>query len=978
MSALAASPRMVGRDAQLHALTSAIDLGAEGTPRAVFIRGEAGIGKSRLVGAGVAYALRSAATTVPIVIATGRCTDLGPIGAPFAPVRRLLHELLLGVGEEEVRTAAGNPSVVSTLSRLVPEFEQTGADSTTATGEYIAEAIELLIENLSIDRHLLLILEDLHWADTATLALLTTLVSTMRGSHVTLMATYRTDEVGAGHPLRTLLAEAERIKAVHFIELDRLASDDIADMAHWLSDVPLTQEQIEVLVSRSQGVPFFVEELVGLRDAPLPRSLRDVVLTPFERLSESTRDLLSVLAVAGIYVEHGVLTEAVPGDAGALHTGLREAIASGLVVAEADGYTFRHALIGEAIHDQMLPAERVSLHRTFAQVYQRRVDAGDGASASYAAEHWLAAREVNQAFVATLVAMHDARSRLAHEMAAHLGERVLDLWDSVPTELKEPVGTPTAVRVQIVHDYAMAGAHRATLQAADKGLALAEPLDHAGRAKLLLESTVADKEMNGSDAGYQRARRAVELLSGIHENEARPDLARACALCAKLGPPAETESFMARAMALAEESQDRHTMSVVAIARSVTTGRAGQYEDAIAMVTLAREYNTGDAHGLGICVTNLIDVYSRMGRWDDAIRLATDSYSDARERGLERSVGSWMLANLADAEVLAGHVDAGVGHARRAVQLFGLDATEWTRFALRVQAEAALWNDDLEGARGVFARHDELPPLPADEVGETLNWAAVTIDLELAAAADSRRTAASTIISVAEGPASLIVASTDVNEPEAVQRLSLSVSRLLAAASTVGVALDAGLRPALERTASAFPDEPWTRAARALTAAYLAKVDRSSGEIDAWLEASRLADERRAPVRLSHEARFQLGLALSHYGLSTEAEAAFQRVAQEAPADGALLFARWARARLRRQRAPKGAPNGPLGDLTTREHEVLTLVAAGLTNPQIGRELFIAPKTVSVHVSAILAKLGAANRAEAASLFAAVGTGQAR
>lgn len=150
----------------------------------------------------------------------------------------------------------------------------------------------------------------------------------------------------------------------------------------------------------------------------------------------------------------------------------------------------------------------------------------------------------------------------------------------------------------------------------------------------------------------------------------------------------------------------------------------------------------------------------------------------------------------------------------------------------------------------------------------------------------------------------------------------------------------------------------------------------SSGTADAvaaWERTCLVTDAPTATRAQRHYARFRLGQALQGQGLREAATAAFTRVALEAPADGHALLARWARAGAPRTRRP--ASSRPTGDsatiLTARESEVLGLVAAGLSNPQIGARLFISPKTASVHVSAILAKIGAANRAEAAAWFAA-------
>ena len=286
MPASASAAVMVGRRAELDALLAAFDLGAVGHPRAVVIRGEAGIGKTRLIQEFLAaVAVAPAATDVRLVVATGQCVDLGPIGAPFTPIRRLLHELYTAVGAEAVREAAGSPAVVATLGTLIPELAGENAALPPGGADYVSEAIERLIENLSSECHLVLVIEDLHWADAATLALLKTLAVTLRGSHVTMVMTYRSDDVGAG--IRCARCSPSSIAAVSSrrLEVARLSPDDVAEQARLILGRPADAAALRSIVGRSEGVPFFVEELIDLAGGALPDTLRDVVLARVDRLT---------------------------------------------------------------------------------------------------------------------------------------------------------------------------------------------------------------------------------------------------------------------------------------------------------------------------------------------------------------------------------------------------------------------------------------------------------------------------------------------------------------------------------------------------------------------------------------------------------------------------------------------------------------------------------------------------------------------
>src|SRR5690606_32018668 len=210
----------------------------------------------------------------------------------------------------------------------------------------------------------------------------------------------------------------------------RLSEADVAEQVQLITgDLP--PDALQSVVNRSDGVPFFVEELVGLDGVPMPDTLRDLVLARFERLGDTARDVVGLVAVGGVQVDHEVLRQVQPRDL-ELSVGLREAIAANVLVAEPDGYRFRHALIQEAVHDQLLPSERVELHRRYASVLQERVSQGEAGLAAAVAEHWLGARDLPRAFDATVAAHEHAMSAYAPAAAAQLGERLLELWPQVP------------------------------------------------------------------------------------------------------------------------------------------------------------------------------------------------------------------------------------------------------------------------------------------------------------------------------------------------------------------------------------------------------------------------------------------------------------------------------------------------------------------------------------------------------------------
>src|SRR5690554_1622350 len=148
---------MVGRGAELRTLLDAFDDGRRGRPRAVLVRGEAGIGKTRLVQELLAQAAARRDEGLPLVVAIGQCVDLGPIGAPFGPIRRILRDLHGEVGTDALREAAGSPAAVTALAALVPGLAGEAPGDDEQAGEF-AEAIEVVLENLSATRHVVIVI----------------------------------------------------------------------------------------------------------------------------------------------------------------------------------------------------------------------------------------------------------------------------------------------------------------------------------------------------------------------------------------------------------------------------------------------------------------------------------------------------------------------------------------------------------------------------------------------------------------------------------------------------------------------------------------------------------------------------------------------------------------------------------------------------------------------------------------------------
>ena len=232
----------------------------------------------------------------------------------------------------------------------------------------VFDAVRALLLRRSQRSPVVVVLEDLHWADRASRDLIAFLARTLRSGRVVLVASYRSDELHRRHPLRPLLGELVRLPGVERLELAPFSRAELAEHLEAIAGVPLAVDQLERIYERSEGNPFYAEQLLaagaGEADVGLPSTLADVLLARVQGLSEPAQQVLRVAAVAGRRVSHRLLAEVAGWPEADLERGLREAIGAGVLVTDsATGtYAFRHALLQEAVYADLLPSEQVRLH----------------------------------------------------------------------------------------------------------------------------------------------------------------------------------------------------------------------------------------------------------------------------------------------------------------------------------------------------------------------------------------------------------------------------------------------------------------------------------------------------------------------------------------------------------------------------------------------------------------------------------------
>jgi DNA-binding CsgD family transcriptional regulator len=1001
MSGRASSPVLVGRDEQMTALESAFAGVRQGGPSAVLLGGEAGVGKSRLV-AEFGGAVRESAGAR---VLAGGCLELGTDGLPFAPFTAVLRELVHEMGAEAV--AAMLPGrTTRELARLLPELGEpdAGGDPGEARAR-LFEAVLSALEHLARHSPVVLVIEDAHWADRSSRDLMTFLIGNQRAiSGLLIVVTFRSDELHRTHPLRPLLAALDRISWVERVELPRLTRRDTDELANRIIGRRPPGDVVDALYRRSEGNPLFVETLLccdGELSSELPESLRDLLLDRVRQLPEETQEILRVASAGGAMTGHALLAAVSGVDDETLTRAVRPAVIANVLSAQADGYAFRHELIREAVHEDLLPGEHGRLHSRFAEA----IDADHtlvppGRAAVEMAHHWHSAHDATWALIAAWQAAAQAGRAVAAAERLSLLARVLELWDQVP-DAAERIG---ADHVRVLEE-ATTAAHDAGEY--ERGIALAssalkeldaavhgsEPVrvasllkerghfktklgrkDYAEdlekalayvpaevspttRVEILLELARCSQDVAANERLYAEEALALARQVGDEVCEASALLTLAVFTAdpgQQAGPGSEPITLIAQARATAERREAHDLLLKAAVNESHVLEGAGEHE--LAAQAARRAVASADAQRLsrtygGLLAVNEAEPLLALGRWDEAVKVADGAVHLYVGRGpihramLKVVTGSIALARgdypaAAEGETAARDMLRGVRYEdQHQLPLAGLEirlrlATAGSSAALAVTGQV-LDRYDLSLGSPRYA-------WPVVNAGVSACLAAAQqacgpahderLRGEAAAVADRLRTVAEKL--QAFGPA------------QQAQQLAFAAADahtacLLAGFPGGGLQEPAALLEGWDRAAAVWAalSEPYPLAQVLLPAAETALA---SGDRDG------------AAQRLREAARLAAGLGARPLGEQIGALARRGRIALAGPADAAAVL-------------PDAGGHAGAPALTGRELEVLRLVAAGRSNREIAAELFISPKTASVHVSNILGKLGAATRGEAAA-----------
>lgn len=968
---------MVGRDSDLARLAGAIGLvdSPDGSRGGVAVlSGDAGIGKSRLL-----LQLTSDADQAGWLTVTGHCVGQAGSALAYLPFVELIGLLDSMAPDVVTQVLGSHPS----LARLLPRRDGDTAGITDSAKEanpaLVAESVHALFTALGADRPTLVVIEDVHWADHSSRDLLTLLLTRAFTTPVGLVASYRADDLHRKHPLHETLAVWDRIPHVTHVNLAPLPDPAVDQIVGSIEGIPTDARTLREITQRAEGNPFFAEELAASAVAgqQISGGLGRVLRARIERLDETAQTVVRAVSLkGGRYIGHELLDRVMGLPEAELEAAIAQAVEHHVLETKwPPAYTFRHALLGETAAEGMLPGERLRLHKSYAAVL---AECPELAPASELARHAAASGDLPAAVAASRAAAESAIGMGGPQDALfHLEQALSWLEDDDPE--RDEVGIRAAEAATAAGD---------TLRAVRL---LKDSIDHPGprqrpemRAELLARYATLSRMLDLPVDGLGLTTEAVDLLP--------PDETprRVLVLIAHVQQLVDEGAFVAAVRTgdevIAMAGNLAMSDSLLEI-RTILTRVIEAQQDLDAVEAYLRGLlddvaGTDNpiqlrlAHQLAAVAHRRGDLRAALDHYDEGTRIA---------RRLHLEWAPWGL----DCRLLSGLTAYELGEWDSVAGRLGL-ASKLTPQPARALFEAA-------GLAVPVGRGEPVPPSRLSALREWWYVDGMIIVLTVMPGIDLLGDAgdlAGTLELTCEAAQAL-------DKVWAKYHASVRMAALLAGqVATLAPRADAELRERALRTVEdlkARADQLIAKVVRKAKGADWDPTDLdvlrdSSTETWAWakrLEAERLrlawalGEEAPPPAedmvrawRAAVEGFERLGhgfeAARSRARLAAALHAAGSHAESRLVADAAREVAGRLRARPLLAELDALSPRAPLGatavELTPREREVLTLVARGLSNGQIGKQLYISTKTVSVHVSNLLAKLGASGRTEAAAI----------
>lgn len=951
----------VGRRAEFQRLEQIWAAVVDGQRQVVFVGGEPGVGKTRLV-AEAARALRQQGAAV------FRGASHADFDLPYRPFVAILDQVLDGASPDDLRDVP--PSVAPTLLRLTdrvrrhwPEVDDPVPGDRDSRPMLFDAALRVLVA-VAANRPVVLVLEDLHWASEPTLAMLTYLVQSTSGEPILVLATHRTTAPDRTDAVTYALADLYRLDGVERIDLEGLDTEDVVTyLVHEAGVTPAAaRSAAPVLRDQTGGNPFFLHEYwkdleargglaaIRLPTAQAPRSIQDALVRRLAAFADAHATVIEVAAVAGDVVDPTVVVQASGLDPDTALEGIDVGVRAGLLVAESQGagrYRFAHALARQAVLDRMPAAGRATAHARVAQALEYRGAEEDPSLVVELAHHYLQARALGHAHRAAhylVLAARRAERSIAHGEAAALYERAALLHVAEGPSRVELLfaaarchmhgGDFPAAR-RLYEELAASGDAEVRLRAAiGHEDASWRPGVHGQRSLLLLSEAVDSAALDAHDPLFVRALASMGRAAGFTGDAPRArDLGeRALATARDLGDaqllghalgatlwqgmtPRLAPELLGRAVELHEVGSrlgDDDLLGSAAFYRGVFGYMVGdEREWARAQRDLTELALTGGQpffrYVAGCCryahrfSVGDFRAAAHIAGWLEEFSTEFDGATDGSS-GVQQFMLRRVTAGLEPVRGMVTGAESVEGH--------------WPPGLLALYTALQMWDPAARVLRHLCDRIDEHRRV-------TAQWGGVLAFMaEAAVALDDREAAALLRPRVAEYTGTNLIAGQFV-------AVFGSADRYLGELDSVLGSPDAD-----------------AHFERALT------MDRRMGAVTHQVET--LAAWSRHAAR-----RHGLGGTPPARALADEARALARRVGH-----------RRALRDLDAEPSPtQAAPVLPRG-LTERELDVLQLVAEGLSNREIGERLFISANTAANHVRSILSKTDAPNRTKAA-IFAA-------
>ena len=958
---------LVGRVAELGTLVTAVAGAREGQASVVVLGGDAGVGKTRLLGE-----LVDRANADGVLCLIGHCVDLGDTPPPYLPFTEAFTRLLAErreLGEQLL-------DAVPALARLLPG-RVAEARVPVERGE-LFDSVFAALSHLAAEAPVALIIEDVHWADQATRDLLGFLFTRLGAERVTVVASYRSDDLNRRHPLRPTLAGWSRLPAVSRLSLDPLDAEDLRTLVRSVRTTSLREEEVDNIVRRADGNAFFAEELVAATEQchdaqQLPWQLADLLLVRLDRLADDARQIVRVAAVGGRRVTHDMLVAVADLPGPRLDDALRDAIDAHVLqlTPSGRGYVFRHALLAEAVYDDLLPGERVRLHAAYAAA----IVADPSRRAAELARHALASHDLDTAYTASVAAGEEAMALAAPLEAMQHYEAALELAPRVPAAPDDR----SQLILAAVQAADAAGYTQRALKLARRSLAdLPVDAEPVRRAALLLAVVIAALGNEIDDEALTLTSEALHLTPSEPPTAFRAQLLAVHARVALImGQEVDAERTAREAVAAGTAVG---ASSTVAEANTTLAQLARRTLDPTEAARLLADV-VEQAQATGDVGVELRSRYSLATLWHEQSQLdrALEGFARNAQRAVETGrvwggFGVHSRSMTATLQYIQGDWDA----ALRTLDTSGQQPMRVADAVLRSTAMVVLAG---RGDASVLEEAAQLRPYWCREgrIGLYSVFAALEIY-------EQRGEPEPAMALLDEAVAEL---GTLWLDPWFLARIQLSAAGMAVLCAAAARAPESqheqlateGERLLADGRKSADKGLPIGRAMGQEGRAWLARLEAEAARLR-WLTGQRppQADELVEVWRQAVEAfeygqvvqtarsRTRLAAALRATGHPDEAAREAELAREAAEAMGAAPLLAEIRALGGSGRRVADEDRSGFTALTDRERDVLAHLVDGRTNRQIAGTLYISEKTVSVHVSNILGKLGVRSRAEAAAL----------